>query len=519
MINRIIGLIVSVILILTVILFDESLIGNVSENDGKYSVYIDSVYYGNITDREPFDNYITEMHKKYNEESPYGEVYAPENYTIDSVAGAIGSTRTEEEILEIFKDKVEFLIDGYKVNIVKGEDAPDEDMGTYEQGGEVQLTSSSNHSIVYSTSKEEVDRAFDRIIETFVDEESIERIARGEQIEAYQIGMEETLEYKIGGVVIGTEEKVPYDKVMVGNELYNKMLFYNVPEDRTYEVQPGDTLKEIANKNMLNVNELVAANDVIVSENTILSPGQEIIVNLVDPVVTVESKKVIVAEEEVPNETEIIEDDTMLTTAANIIQDEGKTGKVVRVYEVEYLNGQTTSTGKIVSENQIEAPRNRVVVKGTKQAPSYTATYSSSGIAGYTKSTGTADGTAVAWGKATQGGYLSSPFGPRWGAHHDGIDIAGLPNGSTIMTVYDGVVVYTGYQGARGNLVIVDHQNGYVTYYQHLSSIDVQVGQSLVKGQRVGGMGNTGFSFGVHLHFEVFVNGQLVDPQTVVTWH
>ncbi len=519
MINRIIATIVSLILILTVVLFDESFVGNISEKDGKYSLYIDNVFYGNITDREPFDNYISNTHKKYNEESLIGDVYVPENYVIDSVAGAIDSTFSEEELLEIFKNRVQFLVDGYKVSIVKGQEEVDEDKGVYEQGGEVQLTSSSNYAIVYSTSKEEVDKAFSRIIETFVDEESVDRIARGEGLDSYDIGMEETIEYQVGGVVVGSEEKVPYDKVLVGNELYNKMLFYNVNEDKKYQVQEGDTLRDIANKNMLNVNELVAANDTLVSENTILSPGQEIVVNLVDPVVTVESKKVIVSEEEVPNETEVIEDDTMLTTAANIIQDEGKNGKVVRVYEVEYLNGQATSAGKIVSENQIEAPRNRVVVKGTKQAPSYTPTYSSSGIAGYTKSTATTDGSPVAWGKATQGGYLSSPFGPRWGAHHDGIDIAGLPNGSTIMTVYDGVVVYTGYQGARGNLVIVDHQNGYVTYYQHLSSIDVQVGQNLVKGQRVGGMGNTGFSFGVHLHFEIFVNGGLVDPQTVATWH
>ncbi len=86
------------------------------------------------------------------------------------------------------------------------------------------------------------------------------------------------------------------------------------------------------------------------------------------------------------------------------------------------------------------------------------------------------------------------------------------------MSVYDGVVVYAGYQGARGNLVIIDHQNGFVTYSQHLLDISVSVGDTVYKGQRIGGMGSTGFSTGVHLHFEIFINGGLVDPITVYAW-
>ncbi|MFV0424701.1 MAG: peptidoglycan DD-metalloendopeptidase family protein [Bacilli bacterium] len=516
MLGKVIGFILALILVLTGVLFEESLIGDISESDGKYSIYINNVFYGTVEDRTPFDDYINETYEKYNKESTIGAVYAPDNYSIDSVTGAFDTNKTDEEILEAFKENVEFLVDGYKVSIVK-----ESKYSTNEQqmqGGEVKLTSKSNYAILYSTDKEEVDTAFSKILGTFIDEQSIERINRGETIDNFDVGTEEVLSYNVGGIVVGSETKVPYNKVLVGEELYNKMLFYNISEDKKYTVQDGDTIEDIAMANMLNVNELVAANKSIINENTILSPGQEVVVNLVDPVVTVESTKILVKEEVVPYETEVIEDDTMLTTEASIIKEEGSDGKVERVYEIDYLNGQSTSAGEIVSETQITTPTNRVVVKGTKQAPSYTTTYSNSGISGYTTSVGTYSGESVAWGRPTQGGYFSSPFGPRWGVNHDGIDIAGLPTGSTIMSVYDGVVVYTGYQGARGNLVIIDHQNGFVTYSQHLSDINVSVGDTVYKGQRIGGMGSTGYSTGVHLHFEIFINGGLVDPMTVYAW-
>ncbi|MFV0499851.1 MAG: peptidoglycan DD-metalloendopeptidase family protein [Bacilli bacterium] len=514
MANKIIGVILSVIIILSALLFDTNTINNISELDGKYSIYINNKFYGTVSDRKPFDNYIKETKKKYNKESNIGKVYEPTNYTIDSITSTVDTNMSDEEILSTFKKKVEFLVEGYKVTITKDSEYVGSD--NQDSGGEVTLTTSSKYATIYSTNKKEVDKAFDQIIKTFVDEKSIDRIVRGEEITELIVGTNETISYDVGGNVVGTSTKVPYTKVLTGDELYNKMLFYNTNEDKYYKVKDGDTIEKIASNNMLNVKELVAANKTINSENTILSPGQEIIVNLVDPVVTVESTNIMVVEEELPYETEIIEDNTMLSTK-NVVKKVGSKGKVERVYEIDYLNGQTTSAGKIVGEHEIKAPVNRVVVKGTRQAPSYTAVYSS-GIAGYKKSKVSSDGIAVSWVRPTIGGYMSSPYGHRWGRNHDGVDIAGLPTNSTIMAVADGLVVYSGYRGARGNMVIIDHLNGYVTYSQHLYSIDVKAGDTVMQGQRIGGMGTTGVSTGVHLHFEIFINGALVNPMNVYSW-
>ena len=122
--------------------------------------------------------------------------------------------------------------------------------------------------------------------------------------------------------------------------------------------------------------------------------------------------------------------------------------------------------------------------------------------------TGPASSSGLAWPVS---GTLTSTFGPRWGRMHEGIDVAG-GSGTPIGAAAAGTVILTGPNGGYGNLVVVDHGNGISTAYAHLSSISVSVGQSVGQGTVVGGMGTTGNSTGVHLHFEVRVNGSPVDP-------
>ncbi|WP_281738375.1 M23 family metallopeptidase [Enterococcus dispar] len=118
---------------------------------------------------------------------------------------------------------------------------------------------------------------------------------------------------------------------------------------------------------------------------------------------------------------------------------------------------------------------------------------------------------------------VSSPFGwrqmPLGGGteHHDGIDLTGS-TGQTIMAARDGVVVEAGFDASCGNHVIVKHDNGYYTYYFHLTTIEVSNGASVSVGQRIGGMGTTGNSTGVHLHFGVATGmwEGFVDPAPLI---
>jgi murein DD-endopeptidase MepM/ murein hydrolase activator NlpD len=108
------------------------------------------------------------------------------------------------------------------------------------------------------------------------------------------------------------------------------------------------------------------------------------------------------------------------------------------------------------------------------------------------------------------GGPVVSPFGWRWGRMHEGIDIA-AGYGVPIAAAAAGVVIYAGWMGGYGNLIIVDHGGGIATAYAHQSSFAVG-GGSVSQGQTIGYIGCTGHCFGPHLHFEVRLNGSAVDP-------
>jgi murein DD-endopeptidase MepM/ murein hydrolase activator NlpD len=107
----------------------------------------------------------------------------------------------------------------------------------------------------------------------------------------------------------------------------------------------------------------------------------------------------------------------------------------------------------------------------------------------------------------------TSGFGPRWGRMHSGLDFAG-PRGSTILSTAEGTVTFAGWQSGYGKLVKVRHALGFETRYAHLNSIDVSVGERVSRGQRIGGMGTTGRSTGVHLHYEIRRGGTALNPAT-----
>lgn len=108
-------------------------------------------------------------------------------------------------------------------------------------------------------------------------------------------------------------------------------------------------------------------------------------------------------------------------------------------------------------------------------------------------------------------GRRTDPFNGRL-AIHPGLDFSGSMN-SPIMTTNDGKVIYAGRKAAYGNVVDVEHAFGVVTRYAHMSSIAVEVGQKVKKGDVVGRQGSTGRSTGAHLHYEVRINDHPVNPQ------
>lgn len=109
-------------------------------------------------------------------------------------------------------------------------------------------------------------------------------------------------------------------------------------------------------------------------------------------------------------------------------------------------------------------------------------------------------------------GFRRNPFGGRSYEFHPGLDIGG-EKGDIVIAPAGGVVVKAGWQGGYGNLIEVDHGNGLITRYGHLSKIEVQSGDVINRGQEIGLIGSTGRSTGPHLHFEIRLGDKAINPR------
>lgn len=124
-------------------------------------------------------------------------------------------------------------------------------------------------------------------------------------------------------------------------------------------------------------------------------------------------------------------------------------------------------------------------------------------------------------GRPVNTGYESSPFGERVDPFtggeefHEGIDFA-APEGTPIHAVAAGIVTWAGPRGGYGNMVQIDHGNGYATRYGHAAKVLVHVGEMVSRGDPIALVGDTGRSTGPHVHFEVLENGHQVNPARFV---
>lgn len=344
--------------------------------------------------------------------------------------------------------------------------------------------------VAHVSSEEEFEAVINKLKLEYVTEEQLAAVTKAKQsgtsVGEPAIGERIILDIKLSKDV--TTSKVPVQpKNILSVEDAVKQLNLGTLEDDIYIVEPGDVLGTIAQAHGLSLQEILALNPKI-TENTLLQIGDELNVTVYEPVVKVVVEEATKIKEEIPFQTETKEDANMWRGDTKVKQ-AGQAGERVVSYTITRENGRTIQR-QIVSENVTKEPVNRIVLRGTKVSPS--------------RGTG-----KLAW--PAVGGYISSYQGMRWGRFHRGIDIA-RPRNLNILAADNGTVSFAGWDGGYGNKVIINHNNGMSTLYAHLRSIDVRVGQTVAQGQKIGVMGSTGNSTGVHLHFEVYQNGKLKNP-------
>ncbi len=202
--------------------------------------------------------------------------------------------------------------------------------------------------------------------------------------------------------------------------------------------------------------------------------------------------------EKLPYTTEYRQDPSQPLGYQQLIR-KGKDGKQRVHSQIIYVNGKEQYRTVVFNE-VLQAAVPRIMKIGTQ-------TYADNAVIG--------DGVATnsfIW-PLPYTKTISSPFASRWGRFHGAIDIAnGSTMGKPIIASDGGVVVEADYHGSYGYFVLIDHGNGFMTRYAHCSKLEVEAGDKVAQGQYIAKVGNTGYSFGAHLHFEVIKNGVLVDP-------
>jgi len=324
----------------------------------------------------------------------------------------------------------------------------------------------------------------------YVSKEVLDDLAarqKNQPLPALKEGQSRITEVSFTEEVTLEEKKVIPEKVLTSNEGLN-LLEKGTPVEKKYEVQGNDVLGEIASKHDLPLEKLLELNPGL-EEDSVIKPGDLLNVTELKPYVMVQVEEEVSEKETIAYKTETKEDASMPKGEEETSQ-EGVNGERLVHYIVTKQNGSET-TKEVLTEKIIKEPVNEIIIKGTKVIPS--------------RGTGN-----LAW--PAVGGYISSGLGQRWGKLHKGIDIA-RPSDRTIKAADNGRVISAGYSGGYGNKVVIDHNNGMKTVYAHLSSISVSVGQVVSQGQKLGVMGSTGNSTGIHLHFEVYENGNLKNPE------
>ncbi len=445
-----------------------------------YRVYLNGDSIGLIKNKEELEKYINKEQTALKQEYNVNDVYAPEGLEIKPEITYNQTIETTETIYNRIKEEQSFTIDGYKVTI-KSEG---------QTTNESEEAKKPTEEVLYIMKKSDLEDSINQIVLSFIDESQYNNYLNEQQEKIKETG--EIIEnVYIEEKITIKKDRVPTDKTIYTNtsDLAKYLLFGN-QKQTTYKVKSGDSIEKIADSNKLNVNELIIANPTLAKKNPLISKGQELVVSLISPRITIIENIERAAYKDIDFKTETRINTNLWRGESKVVR-EGKKGVSLVTTKIQSANGQIRSAIN-TSTKQITSATNRIVEVGDKTAFVI----------------GSGD-----WAWPTKSGYtLTDGYAWRWGKLHAAQDIAGLGCNSPIYAAQSGTVSVSTYNSSLGNYVRINHNNGYTTLYAHLTKSYVRSGQGVQKGEVIGTMGKTGFSFGCHLHFGVEYRGSTMDP-------
>ncbi len=433
-----------------------------------YTVYYKDRQLGIISDLTKLESFLDEVYQeRYQEEFPNSEVgfgediHVTESYSLNRVEDK------DDEIIAYINDNDLFSIMGYKVEF-------------------------SNGSVVYVEDATEFSAARDEFVLSFLENDGVDPQDTFNRLNNYQStdysneGYRD-VSYEFEETATVTRQFVPIEKLLRTYDEYLTWLSFGYDYEPTYTtVEEYDTVQWKAFQNGISVRNLLALNaDVLKAEDQILQEGMQLVVSKVNSPINITVKKEVLREETAFPEGTIYEYDDTLREGMHYTRQEYKEGKKNVLYEAVYVNGVEQSMTEI-SELITEYPQQQIEVYGTMVIPSI-----GSG--------------SFRWPVA----YPSISCG--WGCYygHTALDIQDRYNRYGSVYASDrGVVEENSYNYINGYYMVINHNNGYKTYYGHMSSPGYfQVGTVVDKGEVIGQIGMTGLASGPHVHFEVRTGG------------
>lgn len=448
-----------------------------------YQVYLDGELLGNIESKESLEKYISNTQKYIKEKYDIEEVYAPNGLEIKKIVSFEERLMSVEEIYQIIQDKKPFTVEGYQITIYSEE----------------------NNQKIYVLDETVYRTALENSIKTFVGTDAYNAYMNKSQSPIVDVGTYINNIYIENQMTI-KEAYIPANELIYTNseDLTKYLLFGTTEQQKVYNVKLGDTLEQVAFDNEINVEELLISNPQFKNSNALLYPGLEITIGILNPQLKITVEQEVV--EDIVNKYQTIEQvDENLTVGVTKVTQQGEDGLIRVKQDVKITNGTTVYVNPR-SKEELKPTVDKIVVKGGKVIQ------------------GIGSGT---WGWPTDSGWsITSNYGyrinPITGARelHGALDIAGTGYGSNIYAANSGVVEVISYTSTAGNYVVINHNNGYWTQYNHMSRFgDISIGQAVEKGQVIGYVGMTGQATGPHLHFAVWYGGTVYRGSRVNPWN
>lgn len=434
-----------------------------------YPVYEDGEMIGILSDENKLKRYLKSVYKtQFAQDYPGSSVSLGRNMYMVETESWFTYTNADDEILAYIGNNQLFTLEATAVSF------SDED-GVY--------------SRIYVTNEDLYQEALNEYILYFISSQSLASLRSGDLIsQLTSFGSQET-GISISQKIATTREYASVDEILSTKEDILEYLKYGSNKEREYyTVQKYDTVAGVGSKNHgLSATQIMNINrDKISSVDQVLVEGEELCVTYFESPIDVVVTRDTLRQVPIYYETSYVEDENILIGESEVRQD-GTNGARNVLYNEKWINGVLVS-GTEVSSAEVFAPKSEVIAVGTMQKPD----------------TGTGDLRYPVDNPA-----ITCRVGCYWG--HNGNDfINQYDRWGNVYAADTGVVEANAYTWVNGYYVIINHNNGYMTYYGHMQAPSpLKTGDIVTKGDVIGSIGMTGLASGPHVHFMVLKDGDI----------